>query len=58
MLNASSKDALRRSLVGVAMEFQATDFSEIARESGTGHFTSLRIPLFTPDLYSARQGLS
>lgn len=34
MLYASSKEALRRSLVGIATEFQGTDFSEIAHESG------------------------
>jgi cofilin len=34
MLFASSKDALRRSLVGVAFEIQGTDFSEVAYESG------------------------
>ena len=35
MLFASSKDALRRSLVGIAAEIQGTDFSEVAYESGT-----------------------
>ena len=34
MLFASSKDALRRSLVGIATEIQGTEFSEIAYESG------------------------
>jgi hypothetical protein len=34
MLFASSKDALRRSLVGVAVEIQGTDYSEVAHESG------------------------
>ncbi|KAK0490726.1 actin depolymerizing factor [Armillaria novae-zelandiae] len=33
MLFASSKDALRRAAVGVAVEIQGTDFSEIAYES-------------------------
>jgi len=33
MLYASSKDALRRSLVGIAVEVQATDYDEIAYES-------------------------
>ncbi|WVQ71075.1 cofilin [Cryptococcus sp. DSM 104548] len=32
MIFASSKDALRRRLDGVALEIQATDFSEITRE--------------------------
>ena len=35
MLFASSKDALRRSLVGIASEIQGTDYSEVAYESGT-----------------------
>ena len=34
MLFASSKDALRRSLVGIAAEIQGTDYSEVAHESG------------------------
>lgn len=34
MLYASSKDALRRSLLGIASEIQATDSSEIAYETG------------------------
>ena len=42
MLFASSKDALRRSLVGIAAEIQGTDFSEVAHESGTS-----RHPLLT-----------
>lgn len=33
MLFASSKEALRRSLVGIAVEIQATDLSEVAYES-------------------------
>ncbi|KAG5634464.1 cofilin [Sphagnurus paluster] len=33
MLFASSKDALRRSLVGIAVEIQGTDYSEVAFES-------------------------
>ncbi|GLB38227.1 putative actin-binding proteins ADF family protein [Lyophyllum shimeji] len=33
MLFASSKDALRRALVGVAVEIQGTDYSEVAYES-------------------------
>ncbi|GAA5820832.1 hypothetical protein JCM11251_001833 [Rhodosporidiobolus azoricus] len=32
MLYASSKDALRRSLVGIATEIQGTDFSEIGHQ--------------------------
>lgn len=34
MLFASSKDAIRRSLVGIASEIQGTDYSEVAYESG------------------------
>jgi Cofilin/tropomyosin-type actin-binding protein len=34
MVFASSKDALRRSLVGIATEIQGTDFDEIAYETG------------------------
>ena len=34
MLFASSKEALRRSLVGIAVEIQGTDSSEIAFEAG------------------------
>ncbi|WP_406862765.1 actin depolymerization factor/cofilin-like domain-containing protein [Streptomyces sp. HUAS MG47] len=33
MLFASSKDALRRSLVGIAVELQGTEYSEVAYES-------------------------
>lgn len=33
MLYASSKDALRKQLVGVAKEYQATDSAEIAWDS-------------------------
>jgi len=33
MLFASSRDALRRALVGVAVEIQGTDYSEVAFES-------------------------
>jgi len=33
MLFASSKEALRRTLLGIAAEIQGTDFSEVAHES-------------------------
>lgn len=33
MLYASSKDALRKKLVGLAIEIQGTDFSEVAHEA-------------------------
>jgi hypothetical protein len=34
MLFASSRDALRRSLVGIAAEIQGTELSEVEHESG------------------------
>lgn len=34
MLYASSKDSLRRALVGIASEIQGTDIDEIAYENG------------------------
>lgn len=34
MLFASSKEAIRRALVGVAVEIQGTDSSEVAHEAG------------------------
>lgn len=34
MVSASSRDALRRSLVGIAIEIQGTDYSEVAYETG------------------------
>lgn len=33
MLYASSKDALRKKLVGLAIEIQGTDFSEVEHEA-------------------------
>jgi len=33
MVTASSRDALRRSLNGIAVEVQATEFSEVAKET-------------------------
>ncbi|KAH9002546.1 hypothetical protein EDB86DRAFT_2847248 [Lactarius hatsudake] len=33
MLASSSRDALRRSLVGIAVDIQATDFSEVEHEA-------------------------
>ena len=42
MLYASSKDALRRALVGVASEIQGTDHSEIAYAEGRHSSRSLR----------------
>jgi cofilin len=34
MVYASSKEALRRALVGIAYEMQGTDLSEVSIESG------------------------
>lgn len=34
MVHATSKDALRQSLVGIAAEIQGTSFDEISREVG------------------------
>lgn len=45
MLFASSKDALRRALQGIATDIQATDFSEIAHESGQLAFISATCPI-------------
>jgi cofilin len=39
MVFASSRDALRRSLVGVALEIQGTDYSEVAHEIGELEFS-------------------
>jgi len=33
MVYASSKDALRRALTGIAAEIQGTDFSEVAHDT-------------------------
>lgn len=35
MVFASSKDVLRRALVGVPVDIQASDFSDVAKETGT-----------------------
>lgn len=35
MLYASSKDALRKALVGIAAEIQGTDLSEVSYDAGT-----------------------
>lgn len=44
MIYASSKDALRRALVGIASEIQGTDFSEVAYdEGGSCSFPSLSL---------------
>lgn len=41
MVTASSRDALRQSLVGIAVEIQGTDDSEVAHE--TGEFVSISV---------------
>lgn len=59
MVFASSRDALRRSLVGIATEIQGTDTSEVEHE--TGEYIQL-LPTHTPHLinsslhYSHREG--
>ena len=44
MVTASSRDALRRSLVGIAIEIQGTDYSEVAHETG-GFLSTFNFPL-------------
>ena len=58
MIYASSKEALRRSLVGIATEIQGTAIDEVAYEIGTECFLGIRNPLFTQVLRSSRQGHS
>lgn len=45
MLYASSKDALRRNLVGIAIEVQGTDLSEVRHLHTTGVSKGLAVPL-------------
>jgi hypothetical protein len=56
MLFASSKEALKRSLVGVAAEIQGTDFSEVAYDSGMPSHSGPKCHPFIC-LRSARQSL-
>lgn len=65
MLYASSKDALRRALVGIAVEIQGTDFSEVAYESGTSasYTSDFSAPIYKSlslnfDLTSTRESQS
>lgn len=44
MLFASSKDALRRALVGVAVEIQGSESSEVSMETGQYTFLLRRMP--------------
>jgi cofilin len=41
MMYASSKDAIRKQLVGISAEIQATSFDEITFESGMHLFRAL-----------------
>lgn len=47
MVYASSRDALRRSFQGIAVEIQGTDFSEVAHETGA-FVIRLLTPPFAP----------
>lgn len=55
MLFASSKDALRRSLVGIAAEVQGTEFSEIAHEIGEYPCASVSFPALNHNFQSWRR---
>jgi len=55
MLFASSRDALKRALTGVAVEVQGTDYSEVAYESGESSFTD-RVNIKEMTLFSLGQG--
>ena len=37
MVAASSRDAIRRALTGITVEVQATEYSEVEKETGTSH---------------------
>jgi hypothetical protein len=61
MLAASSRDALRRALVGIAIEIQGTDYSEVAYETGAVFLLEPPSPpypyfLFLPVLDKAKRG--
>lgn len=45
MLYASSKDALRKALVGIAAEIQGTDLSEVSYDAGTLTWTGDLYPV-------------
>lgn len=57
MLYASSKDALRKSLVGISSEIQGTDMSEVAHETGAFSI-SLSHKAFFPKLICRLQQFS
>jgi cofilin len=48
MVSASSRDALRRSFVGIALEIQGTDYSEVAYETGGSSFLCRMIIMTMP----------
>lgn len=48
MMYASSKDAIRKQLVGISAEIQATSFDEITFESGTHLFRSVCLQIAVP----------
>ena len=50
MVYASSRDALKRALVGIAVEIQGTEFSEVAYESGVYLSPSLTEPFCSQSL--------
>ena len=62
MLAASSRDALRRALVGIAIEIQGTDYSEVAYETGAVFLLEPPFPsisllfVFLPVLDKAKRG--
>jgi hypothetical protein len=60
MVYASSRDALKRSLVSLAVEISATDYSEMDYETGEFISTFSILPLRAPsaiDLLSLPLGL-
>ena len=52
MVFASSKDALRRSLVGIAAEVQGSDEDEVAYSTGMHHIYLLDLLIFSVDCVS------
>jgi hypothetical protein len=52
MMYASSKDAIRKQLVGISAEIQATSFDEITFESGTHLFRSVCLQIAVTYPYS------
>jgi len=45
MMYASSKDAIRKQLVGISTEIQATSYDEITYESGALQLLPLSLPV-------------